>query len=294
MAPHPPARPSTRPADTRQQPVPLPPPTRRKRLTYSRISVACSPCRLRKIRCIPAKNDARNRCFDCIRLNKTCTYSVVHNGREADAAIPPPPPAPQEIEKPDDAYPRAQGNVRAVDTLDVSYPFLQNPVGEMTYPLVQNTSEVVNPNTVNSLTREMAGLDVARPLVRNNREVLTAYPAVRGVDNTYSVAQETDAATYPTGGTGTYSVGQNTAVQATWGPGIPDVPVQNNWEVLNPVPNGWPIATPGIAAVQNTWEMTTPANVPAQNTWEMASSDSVAVDRLWTEEELYYIFNYMA
>ncbi|QUC18695.1 uncharacterized protein UV8b_02936 [Ustilaginoidea virens] len=46
---------------------------KRNKLGYHRTSVACSHCRRRKIRCI-ASPDAPNRCVNCIRLKKECSF----------------------------------------------------------------------------------------------------------------------------------------------------------------------------------------------------------------------------
>ncbi|KAM6514167.1 hypothetical protein FALCPG4_015326 [Fusarium falciforme] len=46
----------------------------RKKLDYRRTSVACNPCRRRKIRCIISSSDSRGRCIACIRLKKECSF----------------------------------------------------------------------------------------------------------------------------------------------------------------------------------------------------------------------------
>ncbi|KFY59165.1 hypothetical protein V497_04493 [Pseudogymnoascus sp. VKM F-4516 (FW-969)] len=50
---------------------------RRNKLGYHRTSVACGHCRRRKIRCILAPADLQNRCANCIRLKKECTFYPV-------------------------------------------------------------------------------------------------------------------------------------------------------------------------------------------------------------------------
>ncbi|KFY46100.1 hypothetical protein V495_02651 [Pseudogymnoascus sp. VKM F-4514 (FW-929)] len=50
---------------------------RRNKLSYHRTSVACGHCRRRKIRCILAPGDLRNRCASCIRLKKECNFYPV-------------------------------------------------------------------------------------------------------------------------------------------------------------------------------------------------------------------------
>ncbi|MCJ1228797.1 hypothetical protein MMC12_005460 [Toensbergia leucococca] len=50
---------------------------RRNKLGYHRTSVACGHCRRRKIRCLLAPDDARNRCSNCIRLKKECNFFPV-------------------------------------------------------------------------------------------------------------------------------------------------------------------------------------------------------------------------
>ncbi|KAG6040718.1 hypothetical protein E4U41_007332 [Claviceps citrina] len=49
---------------------------RRNKLGYHRTSIACSHCRRRKIRCI-ASADTPNRCVNCIRLKKECSFYPV-------------------------------------------------------------------------------------------------------------------------------------------------------------------------------------------------------------------------
>ncbi|KAL0632877.1 hypothetical protein Q9L58_008252 [Maublancomyces gigas] len=219
MAPYPRARPSARPSNTPQSgrgPTTVPPP-RRKRLNYSRTSIACGPCRRRKIRCIPAKHDPQNRCFDCIRLNKKCVYSVTHDGREVDAASRTHSPALQDgqegIEKPDGDSGNNNGSsvspgVQSVRGEDVSYPFLYNPMEEMTYPPAQNTGSSAREDNVNSIRRGMASVDAAHMQLQNMREVYNAYPAgqrISGMDNVCSAEQSTS------GMDNAYSVGQRTS-----------------------------------------------------------------------------------
>lgn len=49
---------------------------KRNKLGYHRTSIACSHCRRRKIRCI-ASPDVQNRCVNCIRLKKECSFYPV-------------------------------------------------------------------------------------------------------------------------------------------------------------------------------------------------------------------------
>ncbi|PFH57383.1 hypothetical protein XA68_15144 [Ophiocordyceps unilateralis] len=49
---------------------------KRNKLGYHRTSIACSHCRRRKIRCIPSP-DVQNRCVNCIRLKKECSFYPV-------------------------------------------------------------------------------------------------------------------------------------------------------------------------------------------------------------------------
>ncbi|PHH70246.1 hypothetical protein CDD82_7246 [Ophiocordyceps australis] len=49
---------------------------KRNKLGYHRTSIACSHCRRRKIRCI-ASPDVPNRCVNCIRLKKECSFYPV-------------------------------------------------------------------------------------------------------------------------------------------------------------------------------------------------------------------------
>ncbi|KJZ78363.1 hypothetical protein HIM_02401 [Hirsutella minnesotensis 3608] len=49
---------------------------KRNKLGYHRTSIACSHCRRRKIRCI-ASQDVQNRCVNCIRLKKECSFYPV-------------------------------------------------------------------------------------------------------------------------------------------------------------------------------------------------------------------------
>ncbi|KAI1657864.1 hypothetical protein F4813DRAFT_62331 [Daldinia decipiens] len=52
---------------------------RRNRLGYHRSTVACDPCRKRKIRCKkPEVQDLLNRCESCISLKKDCVYTAVN------------------------------------------------------------------------------------------------------------------------------------------------------------------------------------------------------------------------
>ncbi|KAI5194008.1 hypothetical protein E4T39_08819 [Aureobasidium subglaciale] len=50
---------------------------RRNKLGYQRISIACSHCRRRKIRCVLAEADDMGRCNNCIRLKKECVFYPV-------------------------------------------------------------------------------------------------------------------------------------------------------------------------------------------------------------------------
>ncbi|KAI4744977.1 hypothetical protein E4T50_04631 [Aureobasidium sp. EXF-12298] len=50
---------------------------RRNKLGYQRISIACSHCRRRKIRCVLAEGDDMGRCNNCIRLKKECVFYPV-------------------------------------------------------------------------------------------------------------------------------------------------------------------------------------------------------------------------
>ncbi|TIA30515.1 hypothetical protein D6C79_09648 [Aureobasidium pullulans] len=50
---------------------------RRNKLGYQRISIACSHCRRRKIRCVLAESDDMGRCNNCIRLKKECVFYPV-------------------------------------------------------------------------------------------------------------------------------------------------------------------------------------------------------------------------
>ncbi|KAL3963792.1 hypothetical protein ACCO45_000796 [Purpureocillium lilacinum] len=49
---------------------------KRNKLGYHRTSIACSHCRRRKIRCI-ASPEVQNRCVNCIRLEKECSFYPV-------------------------------------------------------------------------------------------------------------------------------------------------------------------------------------------------------------------------
>ncbi|PNY29139.1 Uncharacterized protein TCAP_00943 [Tolypocladium capitatum] len=56
---------------------------KRNKLGYHRTSIACSHCRRRKIRCI-ASPDVPNRCVNCIRLKKECSFYPVDQQPSAD------------------------------------------------------------------------------------------------------------------------------------------------------------------------------------------------------------------
>ncbi|OAA48730.1 Fungal Zn binuclear cluster domain containing protein [Metarhizium rileyi] len=56
---------------------------KRNKLGYHRTSIACSHCRRRKIRCI-ASPDVPNRCVNCIRLKKECSFYPVDQQPGAD------------------------------------------------------------------------------------------------------------------------------------------------------------------------------------------------------------------
>lgn len=49
----------------------------RNKLGYHRTSIACGHCRRRKIRCIPAGDDPQQRCQNCIKLKKECSFLPV-------------------------------------------------------------------------------------------------------------------------------------------------------------------------------------------------------------------------
>lgn len=325
MAPYKQTRPSARPSNTPQSgrgPTTVPPP-RRKRLNYSRTSIACDPCRRRKIRCIPAKHDPQNRCFDCIRLNKKCVFSVTHDGREVDAASRTHSPALQDgqevIEKLDGDSGNNNGSsvspdVQSVRSEDVSYPFLYNPMEEMTYPPAHTGSSAREDN-VNSIRRGMASVDAAHMQLQNMREVYNAYPAgqktsemdnacsvgqrIRGMDNVYSEEQSTGGTDNP------YSVEQstnnaypmNTMEMGNARPVAQDateVDTTAHSMMQNMEPPSYPV-------VQNTMGMATPTRQspltmenPDQSIWEINNSSPVVRDRAFTQEEIYHIFSLMA
>ncbi|POR36578.1 Uncharacterized protein TPAR_03250 [Tolypocladium paradoxum] len=56
---------------------------KRNKLGYHRTSIACSHCRRRKIRCI-ASPEVPNRCVNCIRLKKECSFYPVDQQPSAD------------------------------------------------------------------------------------------------------------------------------------------------------------------------------------------------------------------
>jgi len=58
---------------------------KRNKLGYHRTSVACSHCRGRKIRCIPAAGDAQGRCASCIRLKRECSFKPTEQQRGTEA-----------------------------------------------------------------------------------------------------------------------------------------------------------------------------------------------------------------
>ncbi|KAK5990747.1 hypothetical protein PT974_09017 [Cladobotryum mycophilum] len=60
---------------------------KRNKLGYHRTSIACSHCRRRKIRCI-ASPDVQNRCMNCIRLKKECSFYPVDQQPMGDTKLP--------------------------------------------------------------------------------------------------------------------------------------------------------------------------------------------------------------
>lgn len=58
---------------------------KRSRLGYHRTTVACGHCRRRKIRCAPDPSDNQNRCTNCIRLKKDCSYYPVDQPPPAES-----------------------------------------------------------------------------------------------------------------------------------------------------------------------------------------------------------------
>ncbi|BFZ58509.1 hypothetical protein PYCC9005_005572 [Savitreella phatthalungensis] len=58
---------------------------RKVKLGYIRQSVACSYCRIRKIRCIVAQDSRDGRCENCIRLGKHCVYVRVGENHPLEA-----------------------------------------------------------------------------------------------------------------------------------------------------------------------------------------------------------------
>lgn len=129
-------------------------PKPRKILAYSRTSVACGPCRRRKIRCVATRHDPRGRCYDCIRLNKVCTYSVVQNTpRPVPAAPPQQQQQQQETPAPDAVNPAANTAVLetvALDTVHFAVPETVGPapvavVQEMVMPADSTTTTTVYP-----------------------------------------------------------------------------------------------------------------------------------------------------
>ncbi|ETS04521.1 hypothetical protein M419DRAFT_53472, partial [Trichoderma reesei RUT C-30] len=61
---------------------------KRNKLGYHRTSIACGHCRRRKIRCIISTED-QNRCVNCIRLKKECSFHPVDQQQPYDQKQPP-------------------------------------------------------------------------------------------------------------------------------------------------------------------------------------------------------------
>ncbi|KAM0258364.1 hypothetical protein ACHAQJ_003839 [Trichoderma viride] len=61
---------------------------KRNKLGYHRTSIACGHCRRRKIRCIISSED-QNRCVNCIRLKKECSFHPVDQQQPYDQKLPP-------------------------------------------------------------------------------------------------------------------------------------------------------------------------------------------------------------
>lgn len=57
---------------------------KRNKLGYHRTSIACSHCRRRKIRCI-VSSEIQNRCINCIRLKKDCSFCPVDQQPTVDS-----------------------------------------------------------------------------------------------------------------------------------------------------------------------------------------------------------------
>ncbi|KAL7784074.1 hypothetical protein V8C37DRAFT_406464 [Trichoderma ceciliae] len=66
---------------------------KRNKLGYHRTSIACGHCRRRKIRCIISSED-QNRCVNCIRLKKDCSFHPVDQQQPYDQKLPPQTPTP--------------------------------------------------------------------------------------------------------------------------------------------------------------------------------------------------------
>ncbi|RFU73888.1 fungal zn binuclear cluster domain containing [Trichoderma arundinaceum] len=66
---------------------------KRNKLGYHRTSIACGHCRRRKIRCIISSED-QNRCVNCIRLKKECSFHPVDQQQPYDQKLPPQTPTP--------------------------------------------------------------------------------------------------------------------------------------------------------------------------------------------------------
>ncbi|KAL7946028.1 hypothetical protein V8C42DRAFT_49820 [Trichoderma barbatum] len=62
---------------------------KRNKLGYHRTSIACGHCRRRKIRCIISTED-QNRCVNCIRLKKECSFHPVDQQQPYDQKQQPP------------------------------------------------------------------------------------------------------------------------------------------------------------------------------------------------------------
>ncbi|KFA63193.1 hypothetical protein S40285_03257 [Stachybotrys chlorohalonatus IBT 40285] len=68
--------PSTEPVLEDPSAVPAQGEKKKNRLGYHRISIACTHCRRRKIRCITSRDDQAH-CVNCIRLKKECIFNPV-------------------------------------------------------------------------------------------------------------------------------------------------------------------------------------------------------------------------
>lgn len=111
---------------------------KRNKLGYHRTSIACGHCRRRKIRCIISSED-QNRCVNCIRLKKECSFHPVDQQQPYDQKLPPQTPTGSSIATASSSPAISRGSSVDQGTQRQQYPAIPvAPVPSMGAPTPQS------------------------------------------------------------------------------------------------------------------------------------------------------------